>query len=161
MKTQVLFQILLSVCLFVSTNCYGQSKYKLDDLRVEKNGYDLKGTLLVDQYYDKQTKTLILEMNNKYKYDIILFQGLSFYLFLNQYYQKDNFTIPVRITGLEEKKKVIKPGSSHVLTFDCNKRRKAYEQIAFFGSFTYMIVNEKEEVIAVGHCVLEEERFEL
>ena len=44
MRTQVLFQTLLSVCLLIATTCYGQTGYKLEDLKVEKTGYDLQGT---------------------------------------------------------------------------------------------------------------------
>ena len=54
MKTQVLFQVLLSVCLLIATTCYGQTGYKLEDLKVEKTGYDLQGTLLSSESYDKQ-----------------------------------------------------------------------------------------------------------
>ena len=62
MKTQVLFQVLLSVCLLIATTCYGQTGYKLEDLKVEKTGYDLQGTLRISQSYDKQTKMLTLKM---------------------------------------------------------------------------------------------------
>ena len=51
MKTQVLFQVLLSVCLLIATTCYGQTGYKLEDLKVEKTGYDLQGTLLSSESY--------------------------------------------------------------------------------------------------------------
>mgnify|MGYP005971283051 CR=1 FL=1 len=71
MKTQVLFQALLSVCLLIATTCYGQTGYKLEDLKVEKTGYDLQGTLRVSQSYDKQTKMLALKMKNEYKILII------------------------------------------------------------------------------------------
>ena len=62
MKTQVLFQVLLSVCLLIATTCYGQTGYKLEDLKVEKTGYDLQGTLLSSESYDKQTKMLTLKI---------------------------------------------------------------------------------------------------
>ena len=60
MRTQVLFQTLLSVCLLIATTCYGQTGYKLEDLKVEKTGYDLQGTLRISQSYDKQTKMLLV-----------------------------------------------------------------------------------------------------
>lgn len=62
MRTQVLFQVLLSVCLLIATTCYGQTGYKLEDLKVKKTGYDLQGTLRISQSYDKQTKMLTLKM---------------------------------------------------------------------------------------------------
>ena len=70
MKTQVLFQVLLSVCLLIATTCYGQTGYKLEDLKVEKTGYDLQGTLRISQSYDKQTKMLTLKMKNEYKQNL-------------------------------------------------------------------------------------------
>ena len=68
MKTHVLFQVLLSVCLFLSvanpsygqtrykTFCNGQTKYKLVDLDVKKTDYDVQGTLRISQSYDKKIK---------------------------------------------------------------------------------------------------------
>ena len=68
MKTHVLFQVLLSVCLFLSvanssygqtrykTFCNGQTKYKLVDLDVKKTDYDVQGTLRIIQSYDKKIK---------------------------------------------------------------------------------------------------------
>ena len=86
MKTQVLFQVLLSVCLLIATTCYGQTGYKLEDLKVEKTGYDLQGTLLSSESYDKQTKMLTLTIKNEYKYDIIIFQSsITNHLFVCEY----------------------------------------------------------------------------
>ena len=41
MKTRVLFQILLSVSLFASTACYGQTKYELKNFEIKRKEYDL------------------------------------------------------------------------------------------------------------------------
>ena len=76
MKTRVLFQILLSVSLFVSTACYGQTKYELKDFEIKREGYDLQGTLQVDESYDKQTKMLTLTIKNEYKHDIFFIRVL-------------------------------------------------------------------------------------
>ena len=68
MKTHVLFQVLLSVCLFLSvanssygqtrykTFCNGQTKYKLVDFIRKKTDYDVQGTLRISQSYDKKIK---------------------------------------------------------------------------------------------------------
>ena len=58
MKTHVLFQVLLSVCLFLSVanSSYGQTRYKLVDLDVKKTDYDVQGTLRISQSYDKKIK---------------------------------------------------------------------------------------------------------
>ena len=61
MKTQVLFQILLFVSLFVSTTSYGQAGMELKYLKVKKEGYDLQGTLQVEESYDKQTKNVDID----------------------------------------------------------------------------------------------------
>ena len=73
MRTQVLFQTLLSVCLLIATTCYGQTGYKLEDLKVEKTGYDLQGTLRISQSYGKQTKILSLKMKNVLRNNHIAF----------------------------------------------------------------------------------------
>ena len=76
MKTRVLFQVLLSVSLFVSTTCYGQAGSELKYLEIEKEGYDLQGTLQVEESYDKQTKMLTLTIKNEYKHDIFFIRVL-------------------------------------------------------------------------------------
>ena len=76
MKTRVLFQILLSVSLFVSTTSYGQAGMELKYLKVKKEGYDLQGTLQVEESYDKQTKMLTLTIKNEYKHDIFFIRVL-------------------------------------------------------------------------------------
>ena len=76
MKLRVLFQILLSVSLFVSTTSYGQASMELKYLKVKKEGYDLQGTLQVDESYDKQTKMLTLTIKNEYKHDIFFIRVL-------------------------------------------------------------------------------------
>ena len=76
MKTRVLFQILLFVSLFVSTACYGQTKYELKNFEIKRKEYDLQGTLQVDESYDKQTKMLTLTIKNEYKHDIFFIRVL-------------------------------------------------------------------------------------
>ena len=117
MRTQVLFQVLLSVCLLIATTCYGQTGYKLEDLKVKKTGYDLQGTLRVSQSYDKQTKMLTLKMKNEYKHDIILHQSsTAFHLYVREY-PIIRISNPISIIGVDitvSKKKIIKPDSTHV-----------------------------------------------
>ncbi len=117
MRTQVLFQVLLSVCLLIVTTCYGQTGYKLEDLKVKKTGYDLQGTLRVSQSYDKQTKMLTLKMKNEYKHDIILHQSsTAFHLYVREY-PITRISNPISIIGVDitvSKKKIIKPDSTHV-----------------------------------------------
>ena len=165
MKTRLLFQILLSVGLFVSTTCYGQAGMELKYLKVKKEGYDLQGTLQVEESYDKQTKMLTLTIKNEYKHDIILFQSLTPHLFVSRYYRKDGKEdidiIPISVSGdIENRKKIINPDSTHVISIDC-KEWSFYEQVSFEGAFTGFLVDEKEEVIASGTLYLEEKRFDL
>ena len=160
MKTQVLFQVLLSVCLLIATTCYGQTGYKLEDLKVEKTGYDLQGTLRVSQSYDKQTKMLALKMKNEYKHDIFLFQSsTSPHLFVSEY------STPISIIGVDitvSKKKIIKPDSTHVIPYNCKGMiARGFDQVSFEGCVLYHLVDEKEEVIANGCVDLEEQRFDL
>ena len=169
MKTQVLFQALLSVCLLIVTTCYGQTGYKLRDLDVKKTGYDLQGTLRVSQSYDKQTKMLALKMKNEYKHDIFLFQSsTSPHLFVSEYADKRKFptnSTPISIIGVDitvSKKKIIKPDSTHVIPYNCEGIiAEGFDQVSFEGIVPYFLVNEKEEVIAVGDVWLEEQRFDL
>ena len=169
MKTQVLFQALLSVCLLIVTTCYGQTGYKLEDLKVKKTGYDLQGTLRVSQSYDKQTKMLTLKMKNEYKHDIFLFQSsTSPHLFVSEYADQRKFptnSTPISIIGVDitvSKKKIIKPDSTHVIPYNCEGIiAEGFDQVSFEGIVPYFLVNEKEEVIAVGDVWLEEQRFDL
>ena len=165
MKTQVLFQALLSVCLLIATTCYGQTGYKLRDLDVKKTGYDLQGTLRVSQSYDKQTKMLTLKMKNEYKHDIFLFQSsTAFHLYVREYPIK-RISTPISIIGVDitvSKKKIIKPDSTHVIPYNCEGIiAEGFDQVSFEGIVPYFLVNEKEEVIAVGDVWLEEQRFNL
>ncbi len=165
MKLRVLFQILLSVSLFVSTTSYGQAGMELKYLKVKKEGYDLQGTLQVEESYDKQTKMLTLTIKNEYKHDIILFQSLTPHLFVSRYYRKDGKEdidiIPISVSGdIENRKKIINPDSTHVISIDC-KEWSFYEQVSFEGAFTGFLVDKKEEVIASGTLYLEGKRFDL
>ena len=169
MKTQVLFQALLSVCLLIATTCYGQTGYKLEDLKVKKTGYDLQGTLRVSQSYDKQTKMLTLKMKNEYKHDIFLFQSsTSPHLFVSEYADQRKFptnSTPISIIGVDitvSKKKIIKPDSTHVIPYNCKGMiARGFDQVSFEGYVLYHLVDEKEEVIANGCVDLEEQRFDL
>ena len=165
MRTQVLFQVLLSVCLLIATTCYGQTGYKLEDLKVKKTGYDLQGTLRVSQSYDKQTKMLTLKMKNEYKHDIILHQSsTAFHLYVREY-PITRISNPISIIGVDitvSKKKIIKPDSTHVIPYNCEGIiAEGFDQVSFEGIVPYFLVNEKEEVIAVGDVWLEEQRFDL
>ena len=165
MKTQVLFQVLLSVCLLIATTCYGQTGYKLEDLKVEKTGYDLQGTLRVSQSYDKQTKMLTLKMKNEYKHDIFLFQSSSASHLYVREYPITRISNPISIIGVDitvSKKKIIKPDSTHVIPYNCKGIiAEGFDQVSFEGTVPYFLVDEKEEVIAVGCVWLEEQRFDL
>ena len=165
MKTQVLFQVLLSVCLLIATTCYGQTGYKLEDLKVEKTGYDLQGTLRVSQSYDKQTKMLTLKMKNEYKHDIFLFQSSSASHLYVREYPITRISNPISIIGVDitvSKKKIIKPDSTHVIPYNCKGIiAEGFDQVSFEGTVPYFLVDEKEEIIAVGCVWLEERRFDL
>ena len=165
MRTQVLFQTLLSVCLLIATTCYGQTGYKLEDLKVKKTGYDLQGTLRVSQSYDKQTKMLTLKMKNEYKHDIFLFQSSSASHLYVREYPITRISNPISIIGVDitvSKKKIIKPDSTHVIPYNCEGMiASGFDQVSFEGTVPYFLVDEKEEVIAVGCVWLEEQRFDL
>ncbi len=165
MRTQVLFQTLLSVCLLIATTCYGQTGYKLEDLKVKKTGYDLQGTLRVSQSYDKQTKMLTLKMKNEYKHDIFLFQSSSASHLYVREYPITRISNPISIIGVDitvSKKKIIKPDSTHVIPYNCKGIiAEGFDQVSFEGTVPYFLVDEKEEVIAVGCVWLEEQRFDL
>ena len=165
MRTQVLFQTLLSVCLLIATTCYGQTGYKLEDLKVKKTGYDLQGTLRVSQSYDKQTKMLALKMKNEYKHDIFLFQSSSASHLYVREYPITRISNPISIIGVDitvSKKKIIKPDSTHVIPYNCKGIiAEGFDQVSFEGCVLYHLVDEKEEVIANGCVDLEEQRFDL
>ena len=161
MKLRVLFQILLSVSLFVSTTSYGQAGSGLKSLKIEKEGYDLQGTLQVEESYDKQTKMLTLMIKNEYKHDLLLFHSrLSPKLYVSHYFKENIDRMPISVSGdLKNRKKIINPDSTHVISIDCKMWN--YGQVSFEGPFNVYIVNEKEEVIACGLLWLEEKHFDL
>ena len=165
MRTQVLFQVLLSVCLLIATTCYGQTGYKLEDLKVEKTGYDLQGTLRVSQSYDKQTKMLALKMKNEYKHDIFLFQSSSASHLYVREYPITRISNPISIIGVDitvSNMKIVKPDSTHVVSYNCEGMiASGFDQVSFEGTVPYFLVDEKEEIIAVGCVWLEERRFDL
>ena len=165
MKTQVLFQVLLSVCLLIATTCYGQTGYKLEDLKVEKTGYDLQGTLRVSQSYDKQTKMLALKLKNEYKHDIFLFQSSSASHLYVREYPITRISNPISIIGVDitvSNMKIVKPDSTHVVSYNCEGMiASGFDQVSFEGTVPYFLVDEKEEIIAVGCVWLEERRFDL
>ena len=164
MKIRVLFQILLSVSLFVSTTSYGQAGMELKYLKVKKEGYDLQGTLQVEESYDKQTKMLTLTIKNEYKHDIILFQSLTPHLFVSRYYREDGKEridrTPISVSGdIENRKKIINPDSTHVISIDCKNWNCG--QVSFKGAFTGFLVDKKEEHIASGTLWVEGKYFDL
>ena len=161
MKTRVLFQILLSVSLFVSTACYGQTKYELKDFEIKREGYDLQGTLQVDESYDKQTKMLTLTIKNEYKHDLLLFHSrLNPQLYVFHYFKEYVDIIPISVSGdTENRKKIINPDSTHVISIDCKNWNCG--QVSFKGAFTGFLVDKKEEHIASGTLWVEGKYFDL
>ncbi len=161
MKTRVLFQILLSVSLFVSTTSYGQASMELKYLKVKKEGYDLQGTLQVEESYDKQTKMLTLTIKNEYKHDLLLFHSrLNPQLYVFHYFKEYVDIIPISVSGdTENRKKIINPDSTHVISIDCKNWNCG--QVSFKGAFTGFLVDKKEEHIASGTLWVEGKYFDL
>ena len=112
---------------------------------------------------------LTLKMKNEYKHDIFLFQSsTSPHLFVSEYADQRKFptnSTPISIIGVDitvSKKKIIKPDSTHVIPYNCKGIiAEGFDQVSFEGIVPYLLVNEKEEVIAVGDVWLEEQRFDL
>ena len=161
MKTRVLFQILLSVSLFVSTTSYGQASMELKYLKVKKEGYDLQGTLQVEESYDRQTKMLTLTIKNEYKHDLLLFHSrLNPQLYVFHYFKEYVDIIPISVSGdTENRKKIINPDSTHVISIDCKNWNCG--QVSFKGAFTGFLVDKKEEHIASGTLWVEGKYFDL
>ena len=108
---------------------------------------------------------LTLKMKNEYKHDIFLFQSsTAFHLYVREYPIK-RISTPISIIGVDitvSKKKIIKPDSTHVIPYNCEGIiAEGFDQVSFEGIVPYFLVNEKEEVIAVGDVWLEEQRFDL
>ncbi len=161
MKLRVLFQILLSVSLFVSTTSYGQASMELKYLKVKKEGYDLQGTLQVEESYDRQTKMLTLTIKNEYKHDLLLFHSrLNPQLYVFHYFKEYVDIIPISVSGdTENRKKIINPDSTHVISIDCKNWNCG--QVSFKGAFTGFLVDKKEEHIASGTLWVEGKYFDL
>ena len=108
-------------------------------------------------------------MNNEYKHDFILFQGTTPCLFVYDYADQSKIStnrIPISKTGRNDvtvsNMKIIKPDSTHVIPYNCEGMiASGFDQVSFEGTVPYFLVDEKEEVIAVGCVWLEEQRFDL
>ena len=82
-------------------------------------------------------------MKNEYKHDVFLYQSITSHLFVCDYADQEQFPanrIPYNCEGM------IASG---------------FDQVSFEGTVPYFLVDEKEEVIAVGCVWLEEQRFDL
>ena len=108
-------------------------------------------------------------MKNEYKHDIFLFQSsTSPHLFVSEYADQRKFptnSTPISIIGVDitvSKKKIIKPDSTHVIPYNCEGMiASGFDQVSFEGTVPYFLVDEKEEIIAIGSFRLEENRFDL
>ena len=117
----------------------------------------------------KKNKILTLKMKNEYKHDIFLFQSsTSPHLFVSEYADQRKFptnSTPISIIGVDitvSKKKIIKPDSTHVIPYNCEGMiASGFDQVSFEGTVPYFLVDEKEEIIAIGSFRLEENRFDL
>ena len=113
---------------------------------------------------------LTLKIKNEYKYDIIIFQSsITNHLFVCEYAaQKKSPTnrIPISKTGRNDvavsNMKIVKPDSTHVVSYNCEGMiASGFDQVSFEGTVPYFLVDEKEEIIAIGSFRLEENRFDL
>ena len=108
---------------------------------------------------------LTLKMKNEYKHDIFLFQSSSASHLYVREYPITRISNPISIIGVDitvSKKKIIKPDSTHVIPYNCKGIiAEGFDQVSFEGTVPYFLVDEKEEIIAVGCVWLEERRFDL
>ena len=105
-------------------------------------------------------------MKNEYKHDVFLYQSITSHLFVCDYADQEQFPanrIPISISGdVIIRKKIIKPDSTHVIPYNCEGMiASGFDQVSFEGTVPNFLVDEKEEVIAVGCVWLEEQRFDL
>ena len=105
------------------------------------------------------------KMKNEYKHDIFLFQSsTAFHLYVREYPIK-RISTPISIIGVDitvSRKKIIKPDSTHVVSYNCEGMiARGFDQVSFEGTVPYFLVDEKEEIIAIGSFRLEENRFDL
>ena len=107
-------------------------------------------------------------MKNEYKHDVFLYQSITSHLFVSEYADQRKFptnSTPISIIGVDitvSKKKIIKPDSTHVIPYNCEGMiASGFDQVSFEGTVPYFLVDEKEEIIAIGSFRLEENRFDL
>ena len=105
-------------------------------------------------------------MKNEYKHDVFLYQSITSHLFVCDYADQEQFSAKKKTKNISEnmiiRKKIIKPDSTHVIPYNCEGMiASGFDQVSFEGTVPDFLVDEKEEIIAIGSFRLEENRFDL
>ncbi len=135
-----------------------------DTIVMGNKDLEIKGSLTVNQFFDKKNKLLILEIKNEFNYKIMLSNPYSSPLFLLNYITEEGKeeTYPYSL-GLSDTARFVwvNPDSSLIINYYCEKYLKpTTRQIYLWGRFLYAIEDKQGKILVVYAHVIDEKRFD-
>lgn len=160
MKKEFLHTVFfMFVGLFMLTTINAQ-----DTIVMGNKDLEIKGSLTVNQFFDKKNKLLTLEIKNEFNYKIMLSNPYSSPLFLLNYITEEGKeeTYPYSL-GLSDTARFVwvNPDSSLIINYYCEKYLKpTTRQIYLWGRFLYAIEDKQGKILVVYAHVIDEKRFD-
>mgnify|MGYP000021561932 FL=1 len=147
------------VGLFMLTTINAQ-----DTIVMGNKDLEIKGSLTVNQLFDKRNKLLTLEIKNEFNYKIMLSNPYSSPLFLLNYITEEGKeeTYPYSL-GLSDTARFVwvNPDSSLIINYHCGKYLKpTTKQIYLWGRFLYAIEDKQGKILVVYAHVIDEKKFD-
>lgn len=138
--------------------------YAQDRVLIKYDDVEIKGLLIVHQFFDKEKKILTLEIKNGFDYKILIKNPSAVSSFLLEYVTEDgekrHYPYPfflsdtARVFGL-------KPDSTLVVNYNWGAHLMATtKQIVLKGYFLYSIIDDNDNSRAIHEYVFEEKRFD-
>ena len=135
-----------------------------DTIVMGNKDLEIKGSLTVNQFFDKKNKLLTLEIKNEFNYKIMLSNPYSSPLFLLNYITEEGKeeTYPYSL-GLSDTARFVwvNPDSSLIINYYCEKYLKpTTRQIYLWGRFLYAIEDKQGKILVVYAHVIDDKRFD-
>ena len=147
------------VGLFMLTTINAQ-----DTIVMGNKDLEIKGSLTVNQFFDKKNKLLTLEIKNGFDNKVMLSNPHTSLPFLLNYIteegKKESFPHPL---GLSDTARFVwvNPDSSLIINYHCGKYLKpTTKQIYLWGRFLYAIEDKQGKILVVYAHVIDEKRFD-
>lgn len=138
--------------------------YAQDRVLIKYEDVEIKGLLIVRQFFDKEKKILTLEIKNGFDYKILIKNPSAVSSFLLEYVTEDgekrHYPYPF---SLSDTARVfwLKPDSTLVVNYNWGAHLMATtKQIVLKGYFLYSIIDDNDNSRAIHEYVFEEKRFD-